>query len=336
MSIDALECQRVGLDTFNNPINKVGYRRIREFRDSGLSWKDVYQHFMQYPNEISLQNRYYWLKTKPNRKTTKRLTTEWTDVERERMKDLIEQHMESTARSKLVDFIKQELPNRPLCDIRLFSCQYVHKIKAGRMSLDQMTQLRELVGEYGEEWDRIGKVLDVLPSKARYCWSMYGGNVGKRFALSSDETRQLQHLVGSGVKCKEAAKLLGIVSPQRYYYKPTQLTSIGKKKASCQLFVLLMTVLNTIMWIVLVSIVVSRQRGDTCLKYNWTATDDETLLKMIDASTRSTTAKWEQASKVLGRSVIACKQRLSDINRGRKFKQVMNNRESLVTSEVQR
>ncbi|KAJ2072346.1 hypothetical protein GGH13_002750, partial [Coemansia sp. S155-1] len=306
MSIDALECQRVGLDTFNNPINKVGYRRIREFRDSGLSWKDVYQHFMQYPNEISLQNRYYWLKTKPNRKTTKRLTTEWTDVERERMKDLIEQHMESTARSKLVDFIKQELPNRPLCDIRLFSCQYVHKIKAGRMSLDQMTQLRELVGEYGEEWDRIGKVLDVLPSKARYCWSMYGGNVGKRFALSSDETRQLQHLVGSGVKCKEAAKLLGIVSPQRYYYKPTQLTSI-----------------------------VSRQRGDTCLKYNWTATDDETLLKMIDASTRSTTAKWEQASKVLGRSVIACKQRLSDINRGRKFKQVMNNRESLVTSEVQ-
>ncbi|KAJ2259557.1 hypothetical protein GGI01_003567, partial [Coemansia sp. RSA 376] len=63
---------------------------------------------------------------------------------------------------------------------------------------------------------------------------------------------------------------------------------------------------------------------------------DETLLKMIDASTRSTTAKWEQASKVLGRSVIACKQRLSDINRGRKFKQVMNNRESLVTSEVQR
>ncbi|KAJ2104113.1 hypothetical protein IW146_008715, partial [Coemansia sp. RSA 922] len=289
MSIDALECQRVGLDTFNNPINKVGYRRIREFRDSGLSWKDVYQHFMQYPNEISLQNRYYWLKTKPNRKKTKRLTTEWTDVERERMKDLIEQHMESTARSKLVDFIKQELPNRPLCDIRLFSCQYVHKIKAGRMSLDQMTQLRELVGEYGEEWDRIGKVLDVLPSKARYCWSMYGGNVGKRFALSSDETRQLQHLVGSGVKYKEAAKLLGIVSPQRYYYKPTQLTSI----------------------------------------------DDETLLKMIDASTRSTTAKWEQASKVLGRSVIACKQRLSDINRGRKFKQVMNNRESLVTSEVQ-
>ncbi|KAJ2255940.1 hypothetical protein GGI13_001369 [Coemansia sp. RSA 455] len=252
MSIDALECQRVGLDTFNNPINKVGYRRIREFRDSGLSWKDVYQHFMQYPNEISLQNRYYWLKTKPNRKKTKRLTTEWTDVERERMKDLIEQHMESTARSKLVDFIKQELPNRPLCDIRLFSCQYVHKIKAGRMSLDQMTQLRELVGEYGEDWDRIGKVLDVLPSMVHCSWITYGGNVGNNFALFSDETRQLQHFVDSSVKYKAAAKLLGIVSRQQYNYKPARTTSIGKKKASCQLYTLLMLVLNTILWVVLI------------------------------------------------------------------------------------
>ncbi|KAJ2104313.1 hypothetical protein GGI16_002783, partial [Coemansia sp. S142-1] len=115
MKINALECQRIGLGTFNYPINEVGYRRIREFRDSGLSWKDVYQHFMQYPNEKSLQGRYYQFKAK----TTERLTTEWTDAERERMKDLIKQHMESTARSELVDIIKRELPNRPLSDIRL-------------------------------------------------------------------------------------------------------------------------------------------------------------------------------------------------------------------------
>ncbi|KAJ2112680.1 hypothetical protein IW146_004438 [Coemansia sp. RSA 922] len=269
MNVDALECQRIGLGTFNYPINEVGYRRIREFRDSGLSWKDVYQHFMQYPNEKSLQNRYYQFKAKPNGKTTERLTTQWTDVERERMKDLIEQHMESTARSELVDIIKRELPNRPLSDIRLLCRQYVHKPNAGRMSLDRLTRLRELVGEYGEDWDRIGKVLDVLPSKARYCWIMYGGNVGKRFALSSDETRKLQHLVGSGVKYKEAAKLLGIVSPHGYYYKPAQLTSIG----------------------------------DTHLKSSWTSTEDETLLKMVDVSMAGTAAKWEQASKALGRSL---------------------------------
>ncbi|KAJ2251319.1 hypothetical protein GGI13_003911, partial [Coemansia sp. RSA 455] len=336
MNVDALECQRIGLGTFNYPINEVGYRRIREFRDSGLSWKDVYQHFMQYPNEKSLQNRYYQFKAKPNGKTTERLTTEWTDAERERMKDLIKQHMESTARSELVDIIKRELPNRPLSDICLLCRQYVHKLNAGRMSLDRLTRLRELVGEYGEDWDRIGKVLDVLPSKARYCWITYGGNEGYRFALSSDETRQLQHLVSSGVKYKEAAKLLGIVSPHGYYYKPTQLTSIGKKKASCQLFVLLMLVLNTILWVVLVSIVASRRRGDTHLKSSWTSTEDETLLKMIDVSMASTAAKWELVSKALGRSVIACKQRLSVINRGRKCEQVEYDRESIVTSEVQR
>ncbi|KAJ2251544.1 hypothetical protein GGI13_003789 [Coemansia sp. RSA 455] len=227
MNIDALECQRVGLSTFSEPINEVSYRRIREFRDSGLGWKDVHQHFMQYPNEKSLQGRYYRFKVKPNGKTTKGLTTEWTDAERERMKDLIEQHMGSTARSELVDIIKRELPDRPLSDIRLFCRQYVFQLKAGRMNLDQLTQLRELVAEYGEDWDHIGKVLDVLPSMARYNWITYGGNVGNRFALSSDEARQLQHLVDSGVKYKEAAKLLGIVSPHGYYYKPARTTSIA-------------------------------------------------------------------------------------------------------------
>ncbi|KAJ2033078.1 hypothetical protein H4S03_005891 [Coemansia sp. S3946] len=266
MNVDALECQRIGLGTFNYPINEVSYRRIREFRDSGLGWKDVHQHFMQYPNEKSLQGRYYRFKVKPNGKTTKGLTTEGTDADAdlERMKDLIEKHLESTARSEL--------------------------LKAGRMNLDQLTQLRELVAEYGEDWDHIGKVLDVLPSMARYNWITYGGNVGNRFALSSDEARQLQHLVDSGVKYKEAAKLLGIVSPHGYYYKPTKTTSI----------------------------------------------EDETLLKMIDVSMTSTAAKWELVSKVLGRSVIACKQRLSVINRGHKCEQVDYDRESIVTSEVQR
>ncbi|KAJ2047733.1 hypothetical protein H4S04_004262 [Coemansia sp. S16] len=267
MNVDALECQRIGLGTFNYPINEVSYRRIREFRDSGLGWKDVHQHFMQYPNEKSLQGRYYRFKVKPNGKTTKGLTTEGTDADAdlERMKDLIEKHLESTARSEL--------------------------LKAGRMNLDQLTQLRELVAEYGEDWDHIGKVLDVLPSMARYNWITYGGNVGNRFALSSDEARQLQHLVDSGVKYKEAAKLLGIVSPH-----------------GC----------------------------DTHLKSNCTSTEDETLLKMIDVSMTSTAAKWELVSKVLGRSVIACKQRLSVINRGHKCEQVDYDRESIVTSEVQR
>ncbi|KAJ2108532.1 hypothetical protein GGI16_001095 [Coemansia sp. S142-1] len=59
MSTDALECQRMGLGTFDDPLNKVGYRQICELRDSRMGWKDVYQHFMQYPNKISLQNRYY-------------------------------------------------------------------------------------------------------------------------------------------------------------------------------------------------------------------------------------------------------------------------------------
>ncbi|KAJ2098538.1 hypothetical protein GGI09_003263 [Coemansia sp. S100] len=57
---------------------------------------------------------------------------------------------------------------------------------------------------------------------------------------------------------------------------------------------------------------------------------------MVDVSMAGTAAKWEQASKALGRSVIACKQRLSVINRGRKCEQVEYDRESIVTSEVQR
>ncbi|KAJ2352468.1 hypothetical protein GGH92_001248, partial [Coemansia sp. RSA 2673] len=83
------------------------------------------------------------------------------------MKDLIEQHMESTTILELVDIIKRELPARLKSDISIFSRQYVHELKAGRMNMNQMIQMRELVAEYGDDWDRIGKALGVPPSRAR-------------------------------------------------------------------------------------------------------------------------------------------------------------------------
>ncbi|KAJ2057865.1 hypothetical protein GGI17_005403 [Coemansia sp. S146] len=49
----------------------------------------------------------------------------------------------------------------------------------------------------------------------------------------------------------------------------------------------------------------------------------------------STAAKWEQAGKALGRSVIACKWRFKVLHHSRKHIQVAGDRESLVTSEVQ-
>ncbi|KAJ2447274.1 hypothetical protein GGF42_005481 [Coemansia sp. RSA 2424] len=49
MNIDALECQRVGLGTYNDAINAVAYRRIRAYREAGVRWKDIHQHFLQYP-----------------------------------------------------------------------------------------------------------------------------------------------------------------------------------------------------------------------------------------------------------------------------------------------
>ncbi|KAJ2056221.1 hypothetical protein GGI17_006305, partial [Coemansia sp. S146] len=107
MSVDALECQRVGQGTFNDMLSNVGYRRICELRESKLSWKDIHQHFLQYQNEKSLMRRYQWVKAKLEGKTNNRLTAEWTDSERERMKNLIKQHVQSTTRSELVDIIKR-------------------------------------------------------------------------------------------------------------------------------------------------------------------------------------------------------------------------------------
>ncbi|KAJ2756863.1 hypothetical protein GGI19_000518 [Coemansia pectinata] len=56
---------------------------------------------------------------------------------------------------------------------------------------------------------------------------------------------------------------------------------------------------------------------------------------MIDGSVMSTAAKWEQAGKAVGRSVIACKRRFKILHHSRKHIQVADDRESLVTSEVQ-
>ncbi|KAJ2797349.1 hypothetical protein H4S07_005970, partial [Coemansia furcata] len=154
MNVDSLECQRIGLGTFSEQLNEGGYRRICELRDSGLSWKD-------------LEGR-----------ERDRLTAEWTDAERKRMEDLMKRHMESASRSELVDIIQRELPARPLSDIRLFFDRYAYYLKAGYLSLDQMARMRGLVDEYGDDWDRIGEALDVLPSRARHNWIKHGGDVG--------------------------------------------------------------------------------------------------------------------------------------------------------------
>ncbi|KAJ2839205.1 hypothetical protein FBU31_000742 [Coemansia sp. 'formosensis'] len=53
---------------------------------------------------------------------------------------------------------------------------------------------------------------------------------------------------------------------------------------------------------------------------------------MVDGSALSPAATWEQVSKALGRSIVACKQRFCAIYR----KQATDGREKLVTSEVQR
>ncbi|KAJ2802181.1 hypothetical protein H4S07_004755, partial [Coemansia furcata] len=328
MNVDALECQRVGLGTFNDPLNEVGYRRVCELRDSGLSWKDVYQYFLQYTNVSSLQGRYNNFKAKLNGKPAKRFSTEWTGVERERMKDLIGQHVESTTRSKLVDIIKCELPDRPLSDIRLFFDRRAYRLKAGYMNLNQITRLRELVHEYGDDWSRIGEALDVLPSRARHHWIKHGGDIGDHSGWSADETNRLQRLTDSGVKSQEAARLLGGKSFGLCQAKVKNAKSSGKYAR--MIFIGLLTLFAKCQSIL--SNVASKRRVDVLTKSHWAAADDETLLRMVDGSVLSPAAKWEQISKALGRSIGACKTRFYAIYR----KQVADDREKLVTSEVQR
>ncbi|KAJ2074942.1 hypothetical protein GGH13_000972 [Coemansia sp. S155-1] len=170
MNVDALECQRVSQGMFSEPINGVGYRRICEFRDAGLGWKDIHQHFQQYANATLLKIKYYGLEAKLSGGTVDELTVEWTDAERIVMKDLIEQHLGSTTRSELVDIIKRELPARPYSDISIFTSQYINELKESRLRPNQVTQLRELVESYGEDWDRIGETLGMLPSSAKRNW----------------------------------------------------------------------------------------------------------------------------------------------------------------------
>ncbi|KAJ2876186.1 hypothetical protein H4R27_006358 [Coemansia aciculifera] len=215
--------------------------------------------------------------------------------------------MESTSRLELIDIIQHALPARPLSDIRLFSNQYVHELKAGRMRVDQINRLRELVAEYGEDWSSIGEALGMLPSRAQHNWIEYGGDVGNHSAWSLDEIRQFQRLIDSGIKSQEAAQLIRTKS----YRSCRDKTTSTKLSAT-------------------------RQQDDTLSGSLWAASDDETLLKMIDRSTMATAAKWELVSKVLGRSMYACKIRFTIINGDSNRKQAMDGHESSVTGEVQR
>ncbi|KAJ2679353.1 hypothetical protein IWW39_006486, partial [Coemansia spiralis] len=78
------------------------------------------------------------------------------------------------------------------------------------MATNYADDFAELVVEYGEDWGRIGEALGTLPSRARRNWVEFGGDVASHSAWTADEARQLQLLTGSGVRPKEAARLLGI------------------------------------------------------------------------------------------------------------------------------
>ncbi|KAJ2238284.1 hypothetical protein GGI13_008357, partial [Coemansia sp. RSA 455] len=75
-------------------------------------------------------------------------------------------------------------------------------------------------------------------------------------------------------------------------------------------------------------------------QYNWVkyggnvGAEDEILLNMVDGPGINSAAWWEQVGMVIGRTESACKSRFKLITRKRK--QVTNDREILVTSEVQR
>ncbi|KAJ2742075.1 hypothetical protein GGI20_004738 [Coemansia sp. BCRC 34301] len=289
MNVDSLECQRIGQGTINGLVNAVAYRRICEYRESGQRWKDIHQHFQQYPTYILLRSRFHCHKRKLEGRLVTKYATEWTDAERKRTKEIVRQHQASMATPELVDVVQRELPHKPADDIFLIVSGLRYRLRFGRMTNAQMNQLLELVAEYGEDWDRIGQELDVLPSRALRNWEKYCESDDKRVGWSFDDALQLQHLTEAGVKPKEAAKLLGT-----------------KSQRACQVkapFIRRLT---------------PRHRGDVCLKAPWAKADGETLLKMVDESTMSTAAKWEQISKVLGRSVDACRLRFSHLKRNRK------------------
>ncbi|KAJ1661687.1 hypothetical protein GGF38_003505, partial [Coemansia sp. RSA 25] len=123
MNIDALECQHVGLGTYNELINAVAYRQICAYCESGVSWKDIHWHFLQYPKWDTLRSKYRWFHAKQEGKPGLRLTTKWTDDERHRAKEIVSQHLESTTKSKLVDVLQCEFPDKPLGDV----CLVVYK-----------------------------------------------------------------------------------------------------------------------------------------------------------------------------------------------------------------
>ncbi|KAJ2442055.1 hypothetical protein GGF42_007091 [Coemansia sp. RSA 2424] len=129
MNIDALGCQRVGLGTYNESINAVAYRRIHAYRGSGVRWKDIHWHFLQYPKFASLRGRYRWFHAKQEGKPLKKLTTKWTDDERHRAKEIVSQHLESTTKSEFVDVVQREFPDKPLGDIRLVVYYVLRRLK---------------------------------------------------------------------------------------------------------------------------------------------------------------------------------------------------------------
>ncbi|KAJ2746860.1 hypothetical protein GGI20_001013 [Coemansia sp. BCRC 34301] len=180
MSVDVLECQRVGQSTYKDTINAVAYRRICECRVFGRCWKDIHQHFHQYSTCKSVQDKFPWFKGGLEGRLETKYATKWTDDERERAMEIVRQHQASMATPELVDVVQRELLHKPAGAIVLMPSM----VKAGTESAE----------------------LGVLTSRALRSWIKYGEGGGKCVDWSFDDTLQLQHLTEAGIKPKEAAK----------------------------------------------------------------------------------------------------------------------------------
>ncbi|KAJ1938129.1 hypothetical protein GGF37_004930, partial [Kickxella alabastrina] len=253
---------------------------LGRYRAQGMRWKDIYlmyPYFLSQRGLAKLYHKHLRLQDTPQDDNTE--AVQWTDAEKQRIKDIIWEHRHSIDTKTLVVMVQNEFPDKPLKVIKSTCARLFAFSKLIVFGASDMIKLKQLVNKHGEDWARIDSELGTFPGRAQHSWIKHG-HIELSDQWTDSELQKLRYCMDKGMGGTEASRYIGTRLPIQCGNKMNYIRNkdeLGKNNE---------------------------------YKYEkWTSDSDRQLLLMIDTLKRKSGIDWDIISKTLSRSVSSCRRR---------------------------
>ncbi|KAJ1937219.1 hypothetical protein FBU59_004818 [Linderina macrospora] len=149
---------------------------------------------------------------------------------------------------------------------------------ASAMGVETFSNLQNLVRQYGENWDVIGREMHALPSMLKHAWKGYSVDTKITAQWTADELATLRHCEKSNIPPAKAARIIGTKLP-------AQCMNIRKSLRHSDFN--------------------DAERASN-KKLKWTAEQDQELDRLAKIHIRKGGVDWAVVARDTGRTVRSC------------------------------